>query len=139
MNSLWSRSSETGVGRSGHAVNRNEINFINTIDEALSYLHEVGKPNLRIMADTYHMSIEEVDLSALERAGELIGYVHVADSNRHAPGSGTFDYPAFFDTLKAIGYDGWCTVECLPVPDPVTAAQKSMDYLGRWLHSPIQR
>ncbi len=110
-------------------VNRMEINFINNIDEALSYISAVGMPNLALMADTYHISVEEQDPTCISRAGDLLRYVHIADSNRCAPGSGTFDFRSFFEVLGKMGYDGWCTVECMPEPDSVTAARDSIVYL----------
>ena len=42
---------------------------------------------------------------------DVLGYVHVAESNRGALGTGNTDWPAFFATLRRIGYDGPITFE----------------------------
>ena len=65
------------------------------------------------MADFFHMGIEEVDLAASIRAGgELVAYVHVADSNRLQPGKGHLDFTPGFAALKEVGYDGYLGIEC---------------------------
>ena len=111
-------------------VNRAEIDFINSIPDAMEFIAALDRPNIALMPDSYHMSIEDPDnASALTMAGGLVRYMHIADSNRQAPGKGNIDFRGLFRTLRSIGYDGWCTVECLPVPDPITAARESVDSL----------
>jgi len=43
---------------------------------------------VRVLADTYHMDIEEDDPCASLRAGaDVLGAVHPSDSNRRRPGA----------------------------------------------------
>ena len=56
-------------------------------------------------------------------------YVHLADSNRYAPGLGHIDFDEVFDALKQNRYDGWVSVEILPGDDPDWMARKAIDFL----------
>lgn len=120
-------------------VNRYEINFINSVSEAADLLRLVGRPNVKIMPDVFHMNIEDRSITgSLLAAGALVGYVHFADSNRWAPGQGHLDFPAIVNSLRAIDYDGYVTVEILPYPDPDTAAQQAIEYLRPLIPRPAQ-
>jgi sugar phosphate isomerase/epimerase len=94
-------------------LNRYESEFIQTLADASSLCEEVGGGTLKILADFYHMQLEESDIeSAVVAAGPHIGFVHVADSNRCEPGSGHADFAPLFRGLKRIGYDGYVSIEC---------------------------
>jgi sugar phosphate isomerase/epimerase len=111
-------------------VNRYETNFVNSVAEGAELMAKVGAPNLGLMPDLFHMNIEDVSLpGALERHAAHVRYVHVADSNRLAPGRGHTDFRAVLDALERIGYDGWISVEILPEPDPDTAARQAVEHL----------
>lgn len=100
-------------------INRYESNFLLNIDETLAFLEGVGRQNVGILADTFHMNIEDASISAsLRRAGRSLFHVHVADSNRWAPGCGHLDFAEVLRTLNAMNYRGYVSVECLPRPDP---------------------
>ena len=100
-------------------INRYETNFLYNIDETLAFLEEVDRPNVGILADTFHMNIEDASISgSLRRAGRSLFHVHVADSNRWAPGCGHLDFGQVLATLRAMRYAGYVSVECLPKPDP---------------------
>jgi sugar phosphate isomerase/epimerase len=116
-------------------VNRYEINFLNTCAEALETIRESGRTCLKLMPDVFHMNIEEVSFRAAFEAGrEYITYVHVADSNRLAPGWGHLPFDEIFQILTDIGYDGYVTAEILPKPDPVSAAEQAAGYLAAMLN-----
>lgn len=111
-------------------VNRYEINFINSLEDAEDVLQAVGRSNVGLMPDVFHMNIEDVSITGeLARYRDVISYVHFADSNRLSPGQGHLNFPELVNILKAINYDGWVAVECLPKPDPDTAARQAIDYL----------
>jgi sugar phosphate isomerase/epimerase len=64
------------------------------------------------MGDVFHMNIEEADLGAsLEAAGEWLGYVHLADSQRHEPGRGHLDLASVFVALARLKYGGYASFE----------------------------
>jgi sugar phosphate isomerase/epimerase len=111
-------------------VNRYEVNFINNCAKGVDLIRESGRRGSRLMPDTFHMNIEDPSFrDALLRAREFIGYIHVADSNRLAPGWGHMPFDEIFMALEDIGYDDWITVEILPEPDPDSAARQAVQFL----------
>jgi sugar phosphate isomerase/epimerase len=73
------------------------------------------------------MNIEEADLAvALRETADLLGHVHLADSNRRPAGNGHTDFRSIADALRGIRYDGYLSAECLPWPDPDAAAAQTM-------------
>ena len=83
--------------------------------------------HVKILADLYHMNIEETNLAdALRVAGPLVGHVHFADSNRRAAGLGHTDFAPIVAALVEIGYDGYLSAEVLPLPDADTAARQTI-------------
>ena len=94
-------------------LNRYEDYLINTLADAVSVVEEVGSPGVAVIADTYHMSIEEVDCAqSIEQAGAHVQHVQLGDSNRLEPGAGHYDWPATLEALRRIGYQGWLAMEC---------------------------
>lgn len=111
-------------------VNRYEINFINDCAEGVAIIERSGRPCLKLMPDLFHMNIEDASFRrALELGRRYITYVHVADSNRLAPGWGHLPFDEIFQILADIGYDGYITAEILPKPDPDSAARQAARYL----------
>lgn len=101
-----------GVVLAMEAINRYETNFLNTLEESVNFVNMVDHPNVRTMADTYHMNIEEVDSAAVIRKyGHTLANLHLADSNRQAPGEGHFDFPSIARALKEIHFDQYCSFE----------------------------
>lgn len=106
-----------GVWLAVEPINRYEDYMVNRIDQAVSLGEEVerqtGLGSVRVCADLFHMNIEEADMGAsLEAAGEMLGYVHLADSQRLEPGRGHLDFANVFAGLRRIGYEGWASMEC---------------------------
>lgn len=120
-------------------INRYENDHLNTIEEALEVIERVGAPNLKVLADTFHMNIEEVDLGrSLIRAGAGLGHVHLADSNRRAPGHGHLDLAGVLSALADIRYDGYLAFEVLPLPDPLTAVRDATGLVRRLLSENVK-
>lgn len=113
---------EKNVGIVFEAINRFENNYLNTAQETAAFIRENDLPNTRILLDTFHMNIEDADLSkAILDCGDLLGYIHIADSNRRFAGAGHIDLKEIFNSLKAVDYKGFISAECLPLPDSETA------------------
>ena len=112
------------------AINHYETNCINTATQAMDFIKEVGSNNLKILLDTFHMNIEEVDVhTTLRMTSEHLGYLHLADSNRQAPGQGHSDLKSVLQTLFEIGYRGVVSAEILPVPDDSSAVRQTANFL----------
>jgi sugar phosphate isomerase/epimerase len=94
-------------------LNRFEDFVVNTLADACWYVDEIASPGLGVVADTWHMSIEESDIgAAIRAAGHRIHHVQLGDSNRLEPGAGHYNWPETLDALEDIGYDGWLAMEC---------------------------
>jgi sugar phosphate isomerase/epimerase len=94
-------------------LNRYEDHMVNRLEQAADLCRAVEMPSVRVMADTFHMSIEEDDLAAsVLDVGELIGHVQLGDSGRLQPGVGHLDWTSLMRALREIGYDGWLAMEC---------------------------
>jgi sugar phosphate isomerase/epimerase len=120
---------EKGVPLLLEPINRYETNFINNTREGLSLLDETGVTSFNLLLDTFHMNIEEPDIAtAIRLAGDRLGYIHFADSNRQAPGSGHTDFKVILQALDETGYQGIISTEILPIPDDVTALQRVAAY-----------
>lgn len=120
-------------------LNRYETNQINTLGAAIGALSRLGDGhNVRLLADLFHMQIEEVDVAAaLTAAGKMVGHIHFVDSNRRPAGLGHTDFRPIIAALRGIGYSGYLSAEAFPYPDPDAAAEQTMRALRYWL-SPIQ-
>ncbi len=93
-------------------LNRFETNFLNRHDQAIRLMQDVGRSNVGVTLDTFHINIEEEDpLQSLRNTADYLVDVHIADNNRRPPGEGSYDWKAVIDTLKDIGYDGYLTSE----------------------------
>jgi D-psicose/D-tagatose/L-ribulose 3-epimerase len=108
---------DQGVFFNVEVVNRFEQFLLNTCEEALDYVAEVGSPNLKMLLDTYHMNIEEDDIcAAIKRAGKALGHLHIGENNRKPPSYGHIPWQGIGDTLRAMNYDGSIVMEPFLVP-----------------------
>ena len=115
---IASYAQERSVGIVFEAINRFENNYLNTARETAAFIKENGLPNTKILLDTFHMNIEDADMArAILDCGDLLGYIHIADSNRHFAGAGHIDLKEIVNALQTAGYHGFISAECLPLPD----------------------
>jgi len=115
-------------------INRYETNIFNRLDEVNNFLlrlkERIGLDRIGILADTFHMNIEEPNIcKSLENAFPVIKHVHFADSNRQPPGYGHIDFKKIMKVLKKNRYKGFISFEMLPFPDSDTAAKKALEYI----------
>ena len=109
-------------------MNRYETNLINTVEQALDFLRDF--PASRLLVDTFHANIEEVSIGrAILEAGEKLNHLHLADSNRLAPGRGHLNFVEIFSSLKSLKFGGFVSAEIIPWPDPQTAAIETIQFL----------
>jgi sugar phosphate isomerase/epimerase len=107
-------------------LNRYETNIFNRVGETSSFL--ARSKNTKVLADLFHMNIEEADVAAAIRtAPGRIGHVHFADSNRRPVGLGHTNMSAVAAALESIRYDGYVSAECLPYFDPDAAARQTIE------------
>ncbi len=111
-------------------LNRYETHLINTVSDGVGIAERIQSPFIKVLADTFHMSIEEDDLAtSILTASQWIAHVHLADNQRAQPGTGILDFPTVFSALQKIGYGGSMALECRLRGDPTTALQETNRYL----------
>jgi len=106
------KAARAGVTICVEPLNRDESNVINDLHEAWRLAQQTEHPQVKVLADLYHMVREGEPMEHLTEVSGWISHVHVADTDRRPPGTGSYPYPAFFGSLQQTGYDGRCSVEC---------------------------
>ncbi|MCD8352569.1 MAG: sugar phosphate isomerase/epimerase [Planctomycetaceae bacterium] len=119
----WARSVESmktsadmaknhGVTLQCEVVNRFEHFMVNTAAEAVQFVTDIGKPNVKVMLDTFHMNIEEDFMGdAIRSVGPLLGHFHIGECNRKVPGQGHMPWDDIGQGLRDIGYQGAVVME----------------------------
>lgn len=110
-------------------MNRFETDLVNTVVDALAMAEAAGD-NVGLLVDTFHMNIEEPSITgSLREAARRIWHVHVADSNRWAPGYGHLDFREIVETLRDSGYEGYLSAEILHKPEVRAAYTRTHEHL----------
>lgn len=135
MEEAGAHAEKVGVNIYLEPLNRYETHFMNRLEEAVAICEKVGNPRVMMMADFFHMNIEEPDLNAAIRAaGKWLGHVHLADSHRTQPGLGHMDFKSGFQALKEIGFTGYMALENFPFwGDPKVEMPKCAQFLRKLL------
>ena len=85
-------------------LNRGETNVVNTVAQGAELVRRVAHPAVRLLADTYHMTLDGEGPEAIRQAGDLIVHSHCAEAKGRVPvGFGGEDQRAYFAALKAGG------------------------------------
>ena len=116
------------------ALNRYESQFLSRQEQVAEIIEAAGcPPGIALMADFFHMNIEEVDPPAALRAvAEHLKHAHLADNTRKEPGTGTLDFKANFAALKAVGFDGYGALECgIADDEPERALAETLAFLKK--------
>jgi protein FrlC len=90
-----------------------DSNLVDSADDAIRMMKEVGGANVKLMFDTYHAIYRnEVSTDYVHRMGADLQHVHLADAGRAAPSdAGRADYRALVKALAAQGYKGYLSME----------------------------
>ena len=119
-----------GVTITVEPLNRYEMHLLNTLADGIAIARRLGSPNVKVLADVFHMNIEEDNVAAsIRAAGDWIGHVHFADNQRSHPGTGSIDFSAVYAALRDIGYGGSTALECSLRGDPAEALRQCAAYL----------
>jgi sugar phosphate isomerase/epimerase len=110
---LAERAERAGARIFVEPLNRYQNDVCITIADASRLRDAVDSAAVFVVGDTFHMNIEEADMAAsLAEAGERLGYVQMADSQRFEPGAGHIDFSSIFSALAGMGYAGDIGLEC---------------------------
>ncbi|MGV0875626.1 sugar phosphate isomerase/epimerase family protein [Martelella sp. FLE1502] len=112
ISSLADFAANLGIDLCIEVLNRFENHVINTAEEGVAFVRDVGKSNVKVMLDTFHMNIEEDSFSAAIRtAGPLLGHFHTGESDRRVPGKGRLPWHEIGAALREIDYQGAVVME----------------------------
>ncbi len=135
-NVAWAADQAAGQGAEVmiEAVNTFENGpfLLHTTEEAAEFVERVGRENVKLQYDVYHMQRMEGNLvETMRKHIREIGHVQVADSpGRGEPGTGEINYPYVFAELEELGYDGYVGLEY----NPTTATtEESLAWLPKEL------
>lgn len=93
-------------------LNRFETDFLNTCEQGLKLIKDVGSPALKLHLDTFHMNIEQKNQGdAIRKAGPHLAHFHACGSDRGTPGGDHIDWKGINAALKAVKYDGDVVIE----------------------------
>ncbi|MBV8283895.1 MAG: sugar phosphate isomerase/epimerase [Candidatus Eremiobacteraeota bacterium] len=115
------------------------LDTLNSLAETVEFIRSFAATNLVFEADIHHQGLVEKSIPAALVFGMQSGYmtfVQVSDGNRLPPGLGIFNWVDVFETLKAVGYDGWISVECKQFPDSERCASYCYQYLSTIMSLP---
>lgn len=130
---------QRGVGFSLEAWNRFETYFVNRLDQARSLWADTGLSNGGVQGDTFHMNIEEASIADAFRASKgVLQHVHLADSDRTAPGGALIDFEPIIDALVEIGYDKYLSFELLPAAADPFSGGRHEEFFDRYTERAIR-
>ena len=121
------RAGELGMMLGLEPCNRYETHLLNTATQTLHLIEQMDEPACMIHLDTYHCNIEEKSIDAALKAGKgRVKYFHLSESDRGLPGSGTVNWTACFQALKANNFSGDLVIESFVNMMPQLAAALSV-------------
>ena len=133
LNELGDYASKYDIPLIYEPLNRYETNLVTTIADGVELMKSLSTDNVKLLADLFHMNIEEADIAEAIRSGKgHIGHVHFVDSNRRPAGLGHMDYAPIAAALQEIGYDKFVSAEAFPYPDPDAAAAQTIEVYNRY-------
>ena len=104
--------SSTSVTFCFEPLSEDQTNFVNRAADALTLVDKIDHPNFGTMLDGYSLTWEEDDVDTLIHAcGKRLCHFHADDETKHGPGRGNVDFKQIAQSLAAIGYDGWMSIE----------------------------
>ncbi|WP_153731626.1 D-psicose 3-epimerase [Sporosarcina obsidiansis] len=93
-------------------LNRFEQILLNDAKEAVDYVNEINRENVKVMLDTFHMNIEEDNIAdAIRYTGSHLGHLHIGEANRKVPGKGSLPWEEIGLALNEINYSKYVVME----------------------------
>jgi sugar phosphate isomerase/epimerase len=134
LNTLGAHAAQHQVPLLFEPLNRYETNMVNTIVDGVRLLETLTAKNVLLLADLFHMNIEEENPAAALREGaRYIGHVHFVDSNRRPAGMGHIDFRLIGSALREIGFNRYASAEALPYPNSDDAARRTIESFRTYL------
>jgi D-psicose/D-tagatose/L-ribulose 3-epimerase len=93
-------------------LNKKETNVFNSVAEGQAFIEERSIKGLELLADLYHLELEEEPFANVVAAAPYLKHAHVAGGGRRSPDTPGYDYSGFMQALHSIGYDSRISAEC---------------------------
>ncbi len=112
MKEVAKAAEDLGIECCQEVLNRYETYIMTDCEEGIRYCELVGSKNVNLLLDTFHMNIEEDNISeAIRKGGSRIGHIHVGEANRKLPGMGSLPWREIGRALRDVGYDKGVVME----------------------------
>ncbi len=123
LGSVAEEARKRGIALGLEVLNRYETYMCNTLAAGRTIIKAIGADNLSLHANTYHMNIEEAGFATpLAEVADVLGYVHISESHRGQPGSGTVNWEQVFQGLATAHYTGPLVIDVFAAPAADLAA-----------------
>lgn len=116
------------------AINRYETTLFTSAESTMSFIEKElgGAKCMGVHWDLFHANIEDADFGeAIDRMGNRLMHVHLADSNRQFPGYGHLDFVSVFKKLKQVEFDGFASFECFNLPSRDTVINEAGLFIAK--------
>lgn len=116
------------------AINRFESDVLCDLERTAAFVRKINSSHLKLHIDTFHMNIEERSMvNSIKNVKDVLGHVHLADSNRWYPGHGHYNFKETIEVLKEVSYSNILAMECMMFPEQNEAAEKAYAYIKKLL------
>ena len=116
-----------GITVTVEQLQTDECNFINHIGEGAALIRAANHPNIRLLADLYHMATMADTPAELKAAMDVVVHVEIAEKvGRTVPGISGDDFRPYFRVLRETGYQGAVSIEGKWNPGQVGPAFKEI-------------
>lgn len=121
-----------GVQVALEPYNYDDANLINTVPEGVEMVQKVNRPGIQLMADFFHMRLNDESFDTLAAAGPYLIHAHIAEPGRGRPQTTPAEHAAYLRTLCEAGYHGRVTQTGeLPAYDSPTEAAATLKQFAR--------
>ena len=113
------------------ALPANQSDVVETLDEAVAVVREIGSPYIQTIFDVHNAIDEKLpDAALVERYFDYIRHVHVNELDGRHCGAGDYDYKPVLEVLRRRNYAGWVSLEAFDfTPGAERLANESLRHL----------
>ncbi len=128
-NLVADKAAGTGVTVVIEPLNMKECNILTSYAEGVELAKEVKRDEIKVLADIFHFMMDGEPLEDIVKGADWLYHVHLADTGRLYPGSGSYPNKELFDILHDIDYKGKASVECRWGDDFTAESAKALAFL----------
>ncbi|MEI3605227.1 sugar phosphate isomerase/epimerase family protein [Pseudogracilibacillus sp. SE30717A] len=110
-------------------LNKKESNIINSVSEGVEFAEKINRPEIQVLADFYHMDEEQEPITDIVKNKDYLKHIHLADTHRHQPGTGSYPYDEFVRCVKEANYNNKLCIESIWTEFNVEELQKSLTFI----------